>query len=40
MTIKLKPKLKRKIKRLGRKRARKVESVSKVILNVKPVGTI
>jgi len=40
MTIKLKPKLKRKIKKLGRKRLKKIDKVSKGIVNVRPVRTI
>ncbi len=40
MTIKLKPNIRRKARKLGRKRARKVEMVSKGILKVRPVRTI
>ena len=40
MVLRLKPKLKRKIKKLGRKRLKKVQRASKGILKVRPVRTI
>ncbi len=40
MGLKLKPKIKRKFKALGRKRANIVDKVAKGILNVRPVNTI
>lgn len=37
MALKLRPKIKRKVRALGRKRARAVEKVSKGILKVNPL---